>query len=98
MISIAKQKKLLFIPFINIAILFIMVFVNSRYMKEKWQFCEMKYMIYGTICFIPIFLLNDLLSSYGYGMIIDLLAFYIFIVIHSCFSLLCQKKFGIKLK
>ncbi len=60
MISYKKQKRLLWIPLINISILFIV----AKYFVNYWQIKLFPYMIAVGVCAIPVLELHQLLDPY----------------------------------
>ena len=96
-ISIKNQKRILFIPYINVAILFIWVFINSRYI-DGWVKYTFRYFLLGILLVMPItFLWAYLLTNYPiYKVIINHLYYYVFSVIFMSAYILSQKKCGIK--
>lgn len=95
MISIKKQKKILFIPFVNFAILFITVFINSKYMIKNWRLQVFKYMAIGMIFSFPLLLLKDVVNRYTDSIMVDFAIYYVLSVIVYSFLLYCQQKYGI---
>ena len=61
MINIKFQKRFLFIPFINIIIIFISIFKNSKYMIKNWQIFILLYMFLGTIISSPLLIIAEVM-------------------------------------
>ena len=98
MINIKFQKRFLFIPFINIIIIFISIFKNSKYMIKNWQIFILLYMFLGTIISSPLLIIAEVMKSYFSFQFINIVVYYIFSIIISYFLLLAQKKFMLKNK
>ena len=96
-ISIKTQKKLLFIPLVNTFILFIWLFINSRYVSGNWRTRTFVYMFFGMICSSPFIMVCLTLSDkfIEYRDIFEMVACYLSVIIISVFTLSCEKKFGI---
>ena len=93
MVNLKFQKRILLIPFVNIAILYIVIFVNSKYMENNWSIRSLVYCPIILATGIILLYIKNFVESYIKFFIIDFLTFYIFSVV--CCSILfrIQKRF-----
>ena len=93
MINLKFQKRILFIPLLNVAILFIVVFYNSKCMKKNWF---IKSLVYCTIILVAGTILlyaKDFVERYIESLFIDFLFFYAFTVVCCSVLIHIQKRF-----
>lgn len=82
MISIKSQKKLMFIPIINVSIMFIMIFINSKFMKKGWKLKAIISLYISMLITIPLLFIKDWLATViNQKTVVDLLLYYIFSLI-----------------
>jgi len=101
-VSLSTQKKLLFISYVNISIMFIWFFINLRNSKElsyhKEQFKSFFFACCAFVVLIPFAVLHKYAESQGPAFIYvyTLILFYVFSVAAMGLLILYQKKKGFK--
>ena len=96
MISIKKQLIYVPFPFLNVIPLFIIVFINRKYITGVWQLRLLPYLAVAIALMIPIHLaMHHFLSAVLNERFLDFLSFYLYSLIGSIALLLFQKKNGI---
>lgn len=95
-VSIRKQLMLLFIPFVNVSIMSITLFVNSKHMGKNWRLKVFLHAFIGWLCSIPIFIVSQYAYKYMDETVVNFLGFYFTSTVVTAFFILCQHKCGIK--
>jgi hypothetical protein len=94
--SVKKQLFFIPIPFLNAIPLFVIIFVNHKYLNGIWQLRILPYMavVFSGILFH--WLLNFFCSSFLAVRTIELLTFYLTSILISGALILFQRRNGIK--
>lgn len=96
-VSLKLQKILACIPFINISVIFIWLFINSRYAEVPWKARTFFSITIGVLCSLPVIVAQALLANVlpDYSDTFLLIAYCIFSIVISWCIIFCQKRCGL---